>query len=53
MQILLVVNLMTFLLGVLLLFLLLTPHERRRAGNGKSASSPRSDSHRRAPFVKR
>lgn len=53
MQLLVVVNLMAFLLGVLLLFLVVTPHDGRRAVNGKSGLSLRSDSHRRTPFVKR
>ena len=53
MQVLVVVNLIAFLLGVLFLFLLVTPRDRRRPGNGKSGSNSPSDAHRRAPFVKR
>ncbi len=35
MQVLVVVNLLAFMLGVLLLFSVLTPHDRRRTVNGK------------------
>jgi len=53
MQVLVVVNLIAFLLGVLFLFLLVTPHGRHRPGHGKSGSNPRADSHGRKPFVRR
>jgi hypothetical protein len=52
MRVLVVVNLMAFALGVLLLFSLVTPHDRPRAGNWKGGSNPRSDSPSRAPFAK-
>jgi len=52
MEVLVVVNLIAFLLVVLLLFLVVTPHDGRRPGNGKSGSNSSSDSHRRTPFVK-
>ncbi len=52
MQVLVVVNLIAFMLGALLLFSVLTPHDRRRMGTGKSEPNPRSDSHSRAPFAK-
>jgi hypothetical protein len=53
MQVLVVVNLIAFLLTMLLLFLVVTPHDSSRGGNRKSGSNPRSDFHRRTPFVKR
>jgi hypothetical protein len=49
MQVLAVVNLMTFLIVALLLFLLATPQDRRRARGGKSGEYPSSDAHRPAP----
>ncbi len=52
MQILVVVNLIAFMLGVLLLLSLLTPRDRRRAGSGKAGSYSRSVSRRRVPFTK-
>ncbi len=52
MQVLTMVSLMAFLIAGLLLFSLVTPRDRRRAGNRKSGSYPRSDSHRPAPSTK-
>jgi hypothetical protein len=48
MQVMAVVNLMTFLVVALLLFLLVTP-QGRRARKGESELHPSSDSHRREP----
>jgi len=50
MQILVVVNLMAFMVGVLLLFSLVTPHDRRHAGIRKRRSHAPSDSHRLVPL---
>jgi hypothetical protein len=52
MQILVVVNLMAFMVGVLLLFSLVTPHDRRHVGIRKRSSYSRSDVHRLARFAK-
>src|SRR6266702_8128893 len=41
MQVLVVVNLMAFLVGLLLLFSLVRPHDRPRPRGGKSGSNPR------------
>lgn len=52
MQILVVVNLMAFMVGVLLLFSLATPHDGRTASNRKRGSAPPSDTHETTPFLK-
>jgi hypothetical protein len=52
MQILVVVNLMAFGIGVLLLFSMVTPHDRRGAGNRKCGSCPPTGTHKLAPFEK-
>jgi len=52
MQILAVVNLMTFLLVVLLFLVLLTPRDSRRAGNRKTGLHAHSDSQGPAPSPK-
>ena len=48
MQVLLTVNLIAFMLGALLLFLLVTPQNRHRAGTGKNGPNTSSDSPKRA-----
>ena len=52
MQVLAVVNLMTFLVIGLLLFVLLTPRDRGRAASRVSRLYLRSDSHRPATSTK-
>lgn len=52
MQILVAVNLMAFMVGVLLLFSVVTPHDRRGASNKRGGPYPLSETPRRARFVK-
>jgi hypothetical protein len=52
MQLLLVVNLMAFMIGFLLLFSLVTPHDRRGVSDRKRGSCPSTDTYRLDPFAK-